>query len=56
MKTILGDSPLTTIIGLLIAALTATQNLFDNGGHPTVVQIIAAAAIAIFGRFTAQSK
>lgn len=46
---ILGDSPVTTIISGIGGALMAIADFVNNGGHPTVMTILALTIIA-FGR------
>lgn len=56
MKSILfGSSPITSIIGYLIAGLTAAQTLLQSG-NTNYIQIGIAALIAILGRVTADAS
>lgn len=55
MKTILGNSPITTIVGLALAGLTAAQTLLQQG-QTNYYQIGMAALMAILGRVAADSN
>lgn len=55
MKSLLGSSPLTSIIGYLLAGLTAAQTLLQ-AGQTNWIQIAGAILIAIIGRVAGDSK
>lgn len=55
MKQLLGSSPFTSIIGFLIAGLTAAQTLLQSG-TTNYFQIGIAALVAILGRVAADSN
>jgi hypothetical protein len=55
MKTILGTSPITTIVGFLLAGLTAAQTLLSQG-NTNWYQIGVAALMAILGRVAADAN
>jgi len=55
MGKLLGSSPLTTIIGIILAGLTAAQTLLQ-AGQTNWLQIVSAVLIAVFGRLAADSN
>ena len=56
MKAILGNSPLTSIAGYIVAGLTVAQTMLNDPGHPSYLQIGIAVAIAILGRVSEDSN
>jgi hypothetical protein len=54
MKIILGDNPLTSIAGYLVAGLLVAQNYLDKG-ETSWLKIGIAVGIAILGRVSADS-
>lgn len=55
MKTLLGNSPVTTIVGLALAGLTTADALLKTGST-NYIQIGVAALMAILGRVAADSN
>lgn len=55
LQTVLGKSSITSIIGYIIAALLAIDEL-TKAGETDWKKILFAAAIAVFGRASADSK
>ena len=55
MKTLLGSSPITSILGAVIAALTAGQTLL-SAGTTNYYQVGIAVLVALLGRFAADAS
>lgn len=53
-KTLLGENPLTSIVGYLLAGLTTADALLKSG-DTNYIQIGIAVALAILGRVSADS-
>lgn len=49
MKALLGNSPLTTLLGILAAALVVAKDLMEAGETNTWT-IVTAVGLAVFGR------
>lgn len=55
MKQILGNHPITSIVGYLLAGLTAADALLKSG-NTNYIEVAGAALVAILGRVAADEK